>query len=105
MARPARPERSRLARSRQLSRFYHSINPDRVFGTHSSFSAAGRRLGRAQSVVSQTLAHMEGQLGIRLFDRSKRIPVLTEAGRALLPDARAVTGNIDSFKARARGLA
>src|SRR5258708_11226275 len=35
MARPARPERSRSARSsRQLSRFYHSINPDRVFGTH-----------------------------------------------------------------------
>src|SRR5882672_11787791 len=36
MAGPARPERSRSARSsRQLSRFYHSINPDRVFGTHS----------------------------------------------------------------------
>jgi DNA-binding transcriptional LysR family regulator len=70
-----------------------------------SFSAAGRRLGRAQSVVSQTLANMEGQLGIKLFDRSKRTPVLTEAGRALLADARAVTGNIDSFKARARGLA
>src|SRR5712671_896463 len=35
MARPAWPERSRSARSsRQLSRFYHSINPDRVFGTH-----------------------------------------------------------------------
>src|SRR5450756_1327420 len=35
MARPARPERSRSARSsRQLSRFYHSINLDRVFGTH-----------------------------------------------------------------------
>jgi hypothetical protein len=35
MARPARPERSRSARSsRQLSRFDHSINPDRVFGTH-----------------------------------------------------------------------
>ena len=49
-----------------------------------SFSAAGRRLGRAQSVVSQTLANMEGQLGIQLFDRSGRIPVLTESGRALL---------------------
>src|SRR5258708_5835783 len=70
-----------------------------------SFSAAGRRLGRAQSVVSQTLANMEGQLGIRLFDRSGRIPVLTEAGRALLPDARAVAGDVDAFKARARGLA
>jgi DNA-binding transcriptional LysR family regulator len=70
-----------------------------------SFSAAGRRLGRAQSVVSQTLANMEGQLGIKLFDRSGRIPVLTEAGRALLPDARAVAGCVDAFKARARGLA
>jgi DNA-binding transcriptional LysR family regulator len=70
-----------------------------------SFSAAGRRLGRAQSVVSQTLANMEAQLGIKLFDRSGRIPVLTEHGRALLPDARAVAGNIDAFKARARGLA
>ena len=70
-----------------------------------SFSAAGRRVGRAQSVVSQTLANMEGQLGIQLFDRSGRIPVLTEAGRALLPDARAVAGNVDAFKARARGLA
>lgn len=70
-----------------------------------SFSAAGRRLGRAQSVVSQTLANMEGQLGIRLFDRSGRIPVLTESGRALLANARAVTGTVDTFKARARGLA
>src|SRR5712675_2398535 len=36
MARPAWPERSRSARSsRQLSRFYHSTNPDRVFGAHS----------------------------------------------------------------------
>jgi hypothetical protein len=41
MARPARPERSRSARSsRQLSRFYHSINPDRVFGTHSTITLA-----------------------------------------------------------------
>jgi len=70
-----------------------------------SFSAAARRLGRAQSVVSQTLANMEGRLGIKLFDRSGRIPVLTESGRALLPDARAVAGNIDAFKARARRLA
>src|SRR6267154_802717 len=63
------------------------------------------RASPAQSVVSQTLANMEGQLGIRLFDRSGRIPVLTEAGRALLPAARAVAGNIDAFKARARRLA
>ena len=64
-----------------------------------SFSAAGRRLGRAQSVVSQTLATLEGQLGVQLFDRSARYPALTERGSALLPEARAVTGRMDAFKA------
>jgi DNA-binding transcriptional LysR family regulator len=70
-----------------------------------SFSAAGRRLRRAQSVVSQTLANLEGQLGLKLFDRSARYPVLTDQGRALLTDARAVAGNMDLFKARAKSLA
>src|SRR5271154_7074167 len=70
-----------------------------------SFSAAGRRLRRAQSVVSQPLANLEGQLGVKLFDRSARYPVLTEQGRALLADARAVAGDVDLFKARAKSLA
>jgi len=69
-----------------------------------SFSAAGRKLGRAQSVVSQTLANLEGQLGIRLFDRSARYPQLTEEGRSLLPDARSVADRIDDFKARAHAM-
>jgi DNA-binding transcriptional LysR family regulator len=70
-----------------------------------SFSAAGRRLRRAQSVVSQTLANLEGQLGVKLFDRSGHLPVLTDQGRALLTDARAVAGDVDLLKARAKSLA
>jgi DNA-binding transcriptional LysR family regulator len=70
-----------------------------------SFSRAGRLLRRAQSVVSQTLANFEGQLGVKLFDRSGRFPVLTDQGRALLAVARAVEGNVDIFKARAKSLA
>ncbi|MBA5687342.1 LysR family transcriptional regulator [Rugamonas apoptosis] len=70
-----------------------------------SFSAAGRKLRRAQSVVSQTLANLEQQIGFALFDRSGRYPRLTEAGRALLDDARATASSMDSFKARARTLA
>ncbi|HEY4443608.1 MAG TPA: LysR family transcriptional regulator [Steroidobacteraceae bacterium] len=70
-----------------------------------SFSAAGRRLGRAQSAVSQTLANLEGQLDVKLFDRSARFPVLTDQGRALLADARAVMGDVGIFKARAKTLA
>jgi DNA-binding transcriptional LysR family regulator len=70
-----------------------------------SFSAAGRLLRRAQSVVSQTMANLEGQLGVKLFDRSGRLPVLTEQGRALLADARAVAGNVDLLKTRAKSFA
>ena len=69
-----------------------------------SFSAAGRKLRRAQSVVSQTLANLETQLGVRLFDRSARYPRLTEEGRSLLADARSVADNVDGFKARARAM-
>src|ERR1700737_134834 len=69
-----------------------------------SFSAAGRKLGRAQSVVSQTLANLEAQLGVKLFDRSARYPRLTEEGRSLLAGARSVADNVDEFKARARAL-
>src|SRR6266850_2765811 len=37
MARPGRPERNRAARSfRQLRRFHHAINSNKVFGTHRS---------------------------------------------------------------------
>jgi DNA-binding transcriptional LysR family regulator len=70
-----------------------------------SFSAAGRRLRRAQSVVSQTLANLEGQLGVKLFDRRARLPVLTDQGRALLANARAVAGDVDVLKARAKKMA
>jgi len=70
-----------------------------------SFSAAARKLHRAQSVVSQTLANLEVQSGVRLFDRAGRYPVLTQEGRALLTDARAVVERADAFKARAKGLA
>jgi len=70
-----------------------------------SFSAAGRRLHRAQSVVSHTLAKLEQQVGFALFERTGRYPVLTDGGRALLEQARGAAGAMDAFKARARLLA
>jgi ribose transport system substrate-binding protein len=42
MARPGRPERNTAARSfRQLRRFHHVINSDRVFGTHGTAVVIG----------------------------------------------------------------
>lgn len=62
-------------------------------------------MARAQSVISQTLANLEDLIGVKLFDRSARFPVLTDQGRALLADARTVAGNVDRFKAQAKSLA
>ncbi|BDM65268.1 transcriptional regulator [Shewanella sp. NFH-SH190041] len=69
--------------SEQLSCFVTTVE-------QGSFSAAGRKLGKAQSAVSQQIINMEIDSGTVLFDRSGRTPVLTPAGKQLLPYARAV---------------
>ncbi len=69
-----------------------------------SFSAAARRLNRAQSAVSQTISGLEAQLRVPLFDRTGRYPLLTEQGRQILVDARTVATGIDQLKARAKGM-
>src|SRR4051812_18950843 len=70
-----------------------------------SFSAAGRKLRRVQSGVSEWIRALEGQLGVALFDRSSRYPVLTAEGTVLLADARAIVSGVDKLKARAKLLA
>ena len=55
-----------------------------------SFSAAARRLGRVPSAVSYAIGQLEGSLGSQLFDRTSRRPVLTDAGRRLVAEARLV---------------
>lgn len=69
------------------------------------FSAASRRLNRAQSVISYTIANLEAQLEVRLFEREgTRKPRLTVAGKALLEDARRMVADLQLLRARARGL-
>ena len=55
-----------------------------------SFSAAARKLGRVQSAISQAIQTLEATLGLSLFDRSGKTPQLTDPGRALVGDARAL---------------
>jgi DNA-binding transcriptional LysR family regulator len=70
-----------------------------------SFAAAGRRLNRAVSVVSYGIGNLEEQLGLTLFDREgTRKPQLTDAGRAMLSEARGIAQGIDALRAKARGL-
>jgi len=69
-----------------------------------SFSAAARKLLRAQSVVSDLVSGLEAQLGLQLFDRSGRYPRLTSAGIVLVADARGIVAGVDFMKARAKGM-
>ncbi|AIR67190.1 LysR family transcriptional regulator [Cedecea neteri] len=69
-----------------------------------SFSAAARKMYRAQSVISDLIKGLEAQIGVQLFDRSGRYPKLTPEGEVLLIDARCIVSGVDFMKARARGM-
>lgn len=85
-----------------------SIDQLRIFLTvaeEGSFNRAAQRLGRAISVVSYAISNLEAQLGVALFAREgSRKPQLTEAGQALLAEARAVADDVDALIAKVRSL-
>ena len=64
-----------------------------------TFTAAGQRMHLVQSGVSATLHALEQELGARLFVRTARGAVLTDAGHALVPEARAALAAAASAKA------
>ncbi|WP_254021174.1 LysR family transcriptional regulator [Mesorhizobium escarrei] len=69
-----------------------------------SFSAAGRKLNRAQSVISYAIANLEAQLGLKLFEREgTREPQLTDIGKATLEDARRMVGVLQRIRSRVDG--
>lgn len=70
-----------------------------------SFAGAARKLHRATSVVSYSIANLEMQLGVSLFDRkTTRKPQLTDAGRTVLAEARTIYNGIDGLRAKVKGL-
>ncbi len=70
-----------------------------------SFSAAGRRLGRAQSAISTSVGLLEADLGVELFDRSRRNATLTPAGEVMLQEARELLRQAGALEQRALAFA
>jgi len=70
-----------------------------------SFSGAARKFARAQSAVSQSIASLESQLRVPLFDRSAKTPKPTPAGAALMQDARRLIEGATALKRRAACIA
>ncbi|MBO9686173.1 MAG: LysR family transcriptional regulator [Mitsuaria chitosanitabida] len=71
---------------------------------HGSFSAAARALGRVPSAVSMTIANLEAQLDLTLFDRTGREPVATPQGLALVPQARRIAEQLGQLNRHALSM-
>jgi DNA-binding transcriptional LysR family regulator len=66
------------------------------------FRRAAERLYVAQPAVSEQVRKLEGELGVRLFDRTQRSVSLTDAGAALLVEARRVLRQAEIAQMAAR---
>ncbi|MDA1018531.1 MAG: selenium metabolism-associated LysR family transcriptional regulator [Planctomycetota bacterium] len=62
----------------------------------SGFTEAAKQLGVTQAAVSQQMAALEKQLGVRLFERAHRAVQLTDDGRRLLEHARRILELIEA---------
>ena len=72
---------------------------------HRSFGLAAEDLGLSQPSVSQSIRRFESQIGLEVFRRARDGAVLTDEGRRLLPLARVVVRDVESFELAASQLA
>jgi len=88
----------------------HKINLDvlhtiDMIDRHGSFSAAAKELFRVPSTISYTIAKLEDELGVQLFERSGPKVVLTAAGQELLKEGRYLLKAASDLESRVRRVA
>ena len=62
-----------------------------------SFTRAAATLYISQSTLSQQISDLEHELGVKLFNRTRRKVELTDEGRRLLSDARNILERVDGL--------
>ena len=72
-----------------------------------NFTRAAQKLRLAQPSLTRQIRNLEGELGVRLLDRSKNQVLLTEEGKGFLLDARRVLAlsleSVESVQRASRG--
>jgi len=78
---------------------------------HLNFTKAAKECFIVQSSMTEQIANLESELGVKLFDRQRKGLALTEAGKFFLPRAKAVLAEaergkdeMESFRAGYRSL-
>lgn len=69
-----------------------------------NFRRAAARLNMTQSPLSRVVKKLENELGVSLFDRSRRRVALTPAGRCLIPLAQSLLDSAARLLAEARNF-
>src|ERR1043166_6784338 len=62
-----------------------------------NFGRAAIRLRISQPPLSQQIRQLEEELGVRLFERTKRQVRLTEAGKRIVLEAQQILTQVDHF--------
>ena len=62
---------------------------------HLNFTRAARECFVVQTTMTHQIAALEKELGVRLFERTKRKVLLTPEGEAFLPEAKAIVHRMD----------
>ncbi len=106
MGGPARPDANHWVRWNMLSRMtLDQLQMLIAVADTGNFSAAARKVNRVQSAVSQSIQSLEDALDLKLFDRSSKLPLLTDAGKAIVQDARRIISSTDALRSRAKNMA
>lgn len=69
-----------------------------------SFSAAARKLGKVPSAVSMSIANLEIDLNLNLFDRIGREPIPTDAAKVLYEKTQLLLIEMNQWKQHAHAL-
>ncbi len=81
------------------------LNILREVSVQGSFSAAADALYLSQSAVSQQIATLEREVGMKLLDRTREGPKLTDAGRVLVSHAEAAIARLDEAERELASIA